>query len=251
MPDNHSRIIGVFFILILITGFLLACNLSSEVIQNANSQNQSNENLLTLSVTSAPFDLLFQDVIYQISSELEYNQTEIKLNPGDFKYLENPIGEGIFIYEPETRFFGVERFFIWVYLDNNIYVVNGATRGVTPNFPVARDVPYEVWKLTKLSPYPAVDLIGYIFEGKELIPWNETPAPTFTPLPEILFGYTTEERKQIYYDLVEAEDKADLENKGFSFYHQEVADKYGITLEQLEQIGDEGLSYHWPMSPLP
>ena len=251
MHDKHSKKIFMYFVFIFWIGFLLACNLSSQTIQKTNLENETNKDVSTMSATSSSIYFLDQDIINKISSDLAYNQTEIELNPGDFKYLENPVGEGIFIYEPETRFFGVERFFIWVYLDNNIYVVNGATRGVTPNFPVACDVPYEVWKLTKLSPYSAVDLIGYIYEGKELIPWNETPAPTFTPLPEILFGYSTEERKQIYYDLVEAEDKADLENKGFSFYHQEVADKYGITLEQLEQIGDEGLSYHWPMPPLP
>ena len=251
MTDNHLKTTGKFFILILIAGFLLACNLSSEVIQNNNSLTQSDENALSLSVTSAPFDLQFQDVKCQISSELEYNHTEIKLNPEDFKYLENPVGEGIFIYEPETRFFGVERFFIWVYLNNNIYVVNGATRGVTPNILVARDVPSEEWDSTNISPYSATDLIEYIFEGKELIPWNETSGPTHTPYPEILFGYSTEERKQIYFDLVKAEDKANLENKSYSFYHQEVADTYGITLEQLKQIGYEGLSNHWPIPPNP
>ena len=251
MNKKSIKIIPLLFVFILWIGFLSACNLSSEKIQNSDSEDEINKDVSTITVASSSITSIYQDAINIISSELAYNQTEINLNPGDFKFLENPVGEGIFIYEPETRFFGVERFFIWVYLNNNIYVVNGATRDVTPNLPVARDVPYEVWKSTKLSPYSAVDLIGYIFDGKELIPWDETPAPTFTPLPEILFGYTTEERKQIYYDLVASEDKADLENKGFSYYHQEVADKYGITLEQLDQIGDEGLSYHWPMSPLP
>ncbi len=57
-----------------------------------------------MSATSSSIYFLGQDVINKISSDLAYNQTEIELNPGDFKYLENPVGEGIFIYEPETRF---------------------------------------------------------------------------------------------------------------------------------------------------
>jgi len=251
MNEKSLKRVPLILVFILWFGFLLACNLSSETIQKTTSEDEINKDVPTITVTFLSNTSLDQDVINTISSELANNQTEIDLDPSDFKYLENPVGEGIFIYEPKTNFFGVERFFIWLYLNNNIYVVNGATRDITPNFPIARDVPYEVWNSTKLSPYSALDLIGYIFDGKELIPWDEKPAPTVTPLPEILFGYTIEERKQIYYDLVAAEDKADLENKGFSYYHQEVADKYGITLEQLDQIGDEGLSNHWPMPPLP
>ncbi|HBH12204.1 MAG TPA: hypothetical protein DDX29_03635 [Clostridiales bacterium] len=240
MPEKHTKRIYLIFVFILWTCFLLACNLSSTAIQKTNQK-----------TTTEPNDFVYQDVITQIESGLKYNQTEIKLNPEDFKYLENPIGEGIFIYEPVTRFFGVERFFIWVYLDNNIYVVNGATRGVTPNILVARDVPSDVWDPTNISPYSATDLIEYIFEGKELIPWTETHGPTHTPYPEILFGYSTEERKQIFYDLIKAEDKASAEKKSSSLYHQEVADMYDLTLEQLDQIGDEGILNHWPMPPIP
>ena len=172
MLVKHPRKINLFYIFILMTGFLLACNLSSEASQIANLETQPDENLPKLRGKSASSDLFLKVVVEKISSELKFNQTEIKLNPEDFLYLENPIGEGIFIYEPETRFFGVERYFIWVYLNNNIYVVNGATRSVTPNILVARDVPFEVWDSTNISPYSATDLIEYIFEGKELIPWN-------------------------------------------------------------------------------
>ena len=168
MPKKHLRRVVVIFF--LLTGFLLACNLSSEASQKVNLETQPNEKLPKLTGKSASSNLLLKDVVEKISSELNYNETEIKLNPEDFQYLENPIGEGIFIYEPETKFFGVERYFIWVYLNNNIYVVNGATRGVTPNILVARDVPAEVWDPTNLSSYSATKLIEYIFEGKELIP---------------------------------------------------------------------------------
>ena len=170
MSDKHLRKMGTFFILLFLTLFLSGCNSSPKAHQEVISPTATHENLKILSGKSASSDLVLKGVIEKISSELKYNQTEIKLNSEEFLYLENPIGEGIFIYEPETKFFGVERNFIWVFLNDNIYVVNGATRDITPNILVARDVPSEVWESTKISPYSAIDLIGYIFEGKELIP---------------------------------------------------------------------------------
>jgi hypothetical protein len=170
MHEKHGERIYIFFVFILFIGFLLACNFSSQTIQNNDVDNETKDYSPTMSATSSSILLLDQEIINKISSELAYNQTEIELNPKHFKYLENPVGEGIFIYEPETRFFGVERFFIWIYLNDNLYVLNGATRNVTPNIPVARDVPSEIWGLTNISPYSATDLIGFIFEGKELNP---------------------------------------------------------------------------------
>ena len=247
--DKHLHKKGIFFIFIFFVVFLSGCNSSPKAHQEVISPTPTHENLKILSGKSASSNLLLKDVVERISTELKSNKTEIKVNTDKLKYLENPIGNGIFIYYPDTEFFGVERNFIWVFLNDNVYVVNGATRDITPNVLVARDVPSEVWDSTNISPDWAADLIAYIFEGKELIPLNKASGPTQIPYPEILFGHSTEERKQIFYDMVKAEDKAYSENKGSSFFHQEVADIYGITLEQLEQIGYEGLSNHWPMPP--
>lgn len=152
MSDKHLRKVGTFFIFIFLTVFLSGCNSSPHAHQEVISPTPTHENLSTLSGKSASSNLLLKDVVERISTELKSNKTEFKLNTDKLKYLENPIGNGIFIYYPETEFFGVERNFIWVFLNDNIYVVNGATRNITPNILVARDVPSEVWESTKISP---------------------------------------------------------------------------------------------------
>ena len=172
MSDKLLRKLGIFLFLFFLTAFLSGCDSSPEAHREVISPTPTQENLSASSGIAASSNLLLTDVIERISTELKSNKTEIKLDIEKLKYLENPIGNGIFIYYPETEFFGVERNFIWVYLDDNIYVVNGATRDITPNILVARDVPSEVWESTNISPYSATDLIGYIFEGKELIPWK-------------------------------------------------------------------------------
>ena len=224
----------------------------ADLTKEAIPQTQNAEIAPTLTITTESVGAsVLLNALTKITNELESNLTEIILNPKSFQYLENPIGEGIFIYDPSTRFFGVERYFIWVYINEEIYVVNGATRSVTPKIPVCDEASPEVWELTNISINPASDLIDFIFEGEELKPSYKKPKSTVTPGPEILFGYTTEERKQIYYEKVEAEDKAWLENKlSANFYHQEVADLYGLTLEQLDQIGLEGTLNNWPMPPI-
>lgn len=84
------------------------------------------------------------------------------------------------------------------------------------------------------------------------------------------FGLTTEKRKACYWEGVQAEDRAvaeaeaayplDSEHKDadkhlalraslMEKYKTVVAQKYGITLSQLEKVMEEGVQKHWPMPP--
>lgn len=82
--------------------------------------------------------------------------------------------------------------------------------------------------------------------------------------PEARFGYSEEERKQIYRRLVAAEDRGDAEAEereptdvmkqtDLSFelgdrYKDELAEELGITREQLSEIAAEAFGKNWPMS---
>ena len=110
-----------------------------------------------------------------------------------------------------------------------------------------------------------------------------SPGNNFTqPEPEeVRFEYTAGERRQIFYELVQAEDQAqekvdllfptpDPLSDNYSSeqmssaitgnvnyfkeivesFQQEVAERYGLTLEELNEIGNEGLMYDWPMPSL-
>lgn len=103
-----------------------------------------------------------------------------------------------------------------------------------------------------------------------------------TATEDIKFGYTVEERKQIFYEIVEAEDRAQLEawkayptpdplsndytlekmeealinsfdyfDEYSELYRQEVAERYDLTIEELEEIGNEGVFNDWPFPPFP
>lgn len=103
-----------------------------------------------------------------------------------------------------------------------------------------------------------------------------------TATEDIKFGYIVEERKQIFYEIVEAEDRAQLEawetyptpdplsndytsekmeealinsfdyfDEYSELYRQEVAERYDLTIEELEEIGNEGIFSDWPFPPFP
>ncbi|HBP89693.1 MAG TPA: hypothetical protein DD706_18555 [Nitrospiraceae bacterium] len=58
-----------------------------------------------------------------------------KLDVGgrEFKTKPNPKGEGVFVYDPRTRFSGVERNLIWIVLDDVAYPLNGPSKMLTPS----------------------------------------------------------------------------------------------------------------------
>ena len=115
------------------------------------------------------------------------------------------------------------------------------------------------------------------------------PDKMITSVPEPLdaesdlkFGYTEEERKAIFLELVRAEDKANNEaeflfptpdplsdsydqqamqealqsqaehyNEFAPIYRGEVAQSFGLTIDQLDDIGVEGAVNQWPFPPSP
>src|SRR5688572_6066929 len=65
-----------------------------------------------------------------VSAAIESNK--LNVTPNDLKTKKNPKGDGVFIYVPQTKYFGVERYLIWVVLDSKAYALNSPTKMVTP-----------------------------------------------------------------------------------------------------------------------
>lgn len=85
-----------------------------------------------------------------------------------FRVKRNPAGAGSFVYEPQTRFAGVERKLVWwVSGDGTAYAVNGASKPLTPRL--------------EFPPQSAVQradqIVAYVFEATPL-PQLTQPAPT-------------------------------------------------------------------------
>ena len=69
------------------------------------------------------------------------------------------------------------------------------------------------------------------------------------------YGLTEAERKQAFYDLVELQDSVPLDDPEWDEKQEEayviIAEKYGITRDQMFQLGVEGVTKGWPMPDLP
>ena len=72
--------------------------------------------------------------------------TAFGITIGDLKQKPNPRGKGTFVFVPQTRFWGMERFFIWFVNGRHASKLSGATNKLTPNLPFPRHADYEIWK---------------------------------------------------------------------------------------------------------
>lgn len=88
-----------------------------------------------------------------------------KLHVGgrEFETMANPKGDGVFVYDPRTRFSGVERYLIWMVIKDQAYPLNGPSKMVTPSLKWPRDADPEVWQSTGLGSSPAIEAIFIIF----------------------------------------------------------------------------------------
>ena len=101
------------------------------------------------------------DAIQTVDASLGSNELDIV--GADLLSVENPNGDGTFVYVEQTRFSGVERFIIWLVLDGTAYPLNGATKFVLPALPWPREAEPSVWERTGLSPYQATDALEIVF----------------------------------------------------------------------------------------
>jgi tetratricopeptide (TPR) repeat protein len=71
---------------------------------------------------------------------------------------------------------------------------------------------------------------------------------------QVKYGLTEQQRKQAFYDMVVLEDKIPIDDPNYDEKMDNVevtiAQKYGITIEQVRAIGIEGVTKGWPMPPI-
>lgn len=104
----------------------------------------------------------FQNEINFVGSSIS-GLPDLNIRTSNLKAMNNPKGEGVLIYVPETQYFGIERFFMWVVINNNAYAVNGASKDLTPSLPFPREASVEVWARTGLEKYVATDTLKIVF----------------------------------------------------------------------------------------
>ena len=94
---------------------------------------------------------------------------------------------------------------------------------------------------------------------------NDRQIADLESTPEERFGLTEASRKRVFYELVQAEDRAydeaqrkypsdwekwrELERMLENQYKDQLAARHGLTRAQLDAIGGEGLGKDWPLPP--
>ena len=88
---------------------------------------------------------------------------ELGITASDLREKPNPKGDGVFVFVPQTRFSGVERFVIWMVIDGEAYPLNGATKNVTPKLKWPREASDSIWQRTNIDRFLATEAIKIVF----------------------------------------------------------------------------------------
>ncbi len=105
-----------------------------------------------------------EKAINTVAGNLKANKLKIEVK--DLRSKDNPKGEGVFVYVPQTRFYGVKRNIIWLVIEGQAYPLNGPTKTLISSLAWPREAPEEVWDKTGLNPYTPTEAIEIVF-GKD------------------------------------------------------------------------------------
>jgi len=108
---------------------------------------------------------LDQNAINLVSKAIEQNKFGVTAK--DLVTKKSPKGEGTFVYVPQKRFSGVERYVIWMVVDSKAYSLNSPSKMVTPSLPWPREGDDATWNKTGIDKFSgASEAIKIIFENQ-------------------------------------------------------------------------------------
>lgn len=150
---------------------------------------------------------------------------KLRVGGGRLRVKRNPVGEGCFVYDPKTRFYGVERFLVWWVLNegkifaSKAYPLNGPSKMVTPGLKWARED-----GITAPRTYEVID---YVFRGKPM------PAPRVPASRSTLAPYNVREYR-IYHVIISTPMSVPEEQALKS-----TAKRYGVTVSEAREVADK------------
>ena len=139
--------------------------------------------LQTISLLLLSFPLLAAEEEKEdhFSRELVIQSLELpnslRVTGSEFSTKSNPVGEGVIVYNKRTRFPGVERFLIWLVINETAFPLNGPSKSLTPKFMWRREADSTAWSRTGLPPNATKGIIDWTFKGKEITPTPAASAP--------------------------------------------------------------------------
>lgn len=148
-------------VLIFLFGFLVVMGLvGSQLPDTTDTNQQTSQNIEE--EPSPTIQAVNQEAISVISSEIV--ATELDVDTSRLETIQNPKGEGVFVYYPETSFSEVERYLIWIVINNQGFALNSPSKETTPNLPFPREADNQLWERTNLDKYQATEAIELVFQ---------------------------------------------------------------------------------------
>ncbi len=151
--------------LALIAGLLFFCGCGIQSRSpSAQSQNSSNLPRPDATIEHSQPSAEEVDAVRLVSAALESNKLNVASD--DLNAKKNPKGDGVFVFAPEARYSGVERYVIWMVVDSKAYALNSPSKMVTPSLPWPRDADEATWNKTGIDKYNGASEAIEIIFGK-------------------------------------------------------------------------------------
>lgn len=156
---SSKRVLGPLSLLVGLV-VIWGCGIHSKSPTNG-SENNANVPSPSASTESSRQTTEEMNAVRLVSRSVESNKLNVTSN--DLKAKKNPRGDGVFVYVPQTRFFGIERYVIWMVFDSKGYALNSPSKMVTPSLPWSRDADVATWNKTGINRFngasEAIDIL--------------------------------------------------------------------------------------------
>ena len=147
--------------LVLLVGLVVfgGCGIHTKSPSNGSENNTPSASPSTETSRETTEEL---NAVRLVSKSVESNK--LNVTSGDLKAKKNPKGDGVFVYVPQTRFLGVERYVIWLVVEKKGYALNSPSKMVTPSLPWSRDADEATWNKTGINRFNgASEAIEFLF----------------------------------------------------------------------------------------
>ncbi len=147
---------------------------------------------------------------------------KLRVGGREFRVKRNPTGRGCFVYDPRTRFSGVERNLVWLVLgETTAYALNAPSKMVTPGLKWPRE--------DGVTAPSTSEVVAYVFKNKPMTPLKREPQA-----PQSAASTYTVAEYRIYRAVIDtpmAVTEAEAQ--------QRAAKTYGVTTSEVKKIVDQ------------
>jgi len=147
---------------------------------------------------------------------------KLRVGGRELRVKRNPVGKGCFVYDPRTKFFGVDRNLVWwVPKEGKAYPLNSPSKMVTPSLKWPREEGVDSPSLSAV--------VAYVFEGKAMT----ASAPNQPPALPKGSAYTVKEYR-IYRAVIDTPMSASEAQA-----YPNAAIQYGVTVTQARKATEK------------